>query len=212
MTKTRSSRAFALFIFVFLLTSAVSAQKAEITVSLNEAFFDAVLDSVFQNFDPPSFPIKESRTSGCDESVKIVREMNGVRTVVRFREGKIFVPLAFTGKYSAPFVGCVDFAGWAESNIDLEFDREGQRLIGKARVLNVNLNGTGGVGSSMIAKMLQSSIDKKLNPVEILKLDKMSFVFPVNNAGNLKMRAVSVRPEVGNTFLNVNVGYDFLKE
>ena len=89
---------------ILLAVSISYSQRAEITLSLNEQFFDALLDSVYLNFEPPSFPIKAEKTSGCDESIKIVREMNGVRTAVRFREGKIYMPLAFTGKYSAPFV------------------------------------------------------------------------------------------------------------
>ena len=142
--------AFGAVLVIFLFISAASAQKAEITVSLNETFFDALLDSVFQNFNPPEFSIAKSdfyrrdaetprqiktefqtsnlsflensatpRLSGkntvCNESVKILREINGVRTAVRFREGKIFVPLAFSGSYSPPFIGCVEFAGWDPS-------------------------------------------------------------------------------------------------
>ncbi len=236
---------FISFLF-FLFFSAASAQRAEVTVSLNEAFFDALLDSAFQNFDPPEFSIAQNRLnrrdaetqrknniglsgfsssfvnssaslrlSGknpvCQETIKILREVDGVRTAVRFREGKIFVPLAFSGNYAPPFVGCVEFAGWAETNIELEFDQAGQRLIGRARVLNVHLNGTGGVGGTMIAKLLQSSIDKKLNPIEIIRLDKLSFGVPVQNGGNLRMRAATVRPEIGGGVLNIRVTYDFLK-
>ena len=239
-------RAFTTALAFLLFCSAAMAQKAEITVSLNEAFFDALLDSTFQNFDPPQFSIAQNvvqirdaemqtqaivfpgvrshsfnsfsgfprlnaRSTGCSETVKILREMNGVRTAVRFRDGKILVPLAFSGSYAPPFVGCVDFAGWAETNIDLEFDQIGQRLIGRARVLNVNLNGSGGVGGTVIAKLIQSSIDKKLNPIEIMSLDKISFGIPVQNAGNLRMKAVGVRPEIGLGFLNVHVTYSFLK-
>jgi len=196
---------------LFFLFSVVNAQKAEVSVGLSEAFFDALLDSTFQNFDPPEFPIVEEKSSKCNESVRILREMNGVRTAVRFREGKIFVPLAFSGNYAPPFVGCVGFAGWAETNIDLEFDEAGQRLVGRVRVLNVNLNGTGGVGGTMIAKLLQGSIDKKLNPIEIIRLDKLSFGVPVQNGGNLRMRAVSVRPEIGGGMLNIRVMYEFIK-
>ncbi|MBK8467436.1 MAG: hypothetical protein IPL32_16590 [Chloracidobacterium sp.] len=196
---------------LFLLFSAVNAQKAEVNVSLNEAFFDALLDSTFQHFDPPEFPIVVEKSSKCNESVRILREMDGVRTAVRFREGKIFVPLAFSGNYAPPFVGCVGFAGWAETNIDLEFDEAGQRLVGRVRVLNVNLNGTGGVGGTMIAKLLQGSIDKKLNPIEIIRLDKLSFGVPVQNGGNLRMKAASVRPEIGSGMLNIRVMYEFLK-
>src|SRR5205814_779652 len=86
----------------------------------------------FANYSAPRRP--SDQTSPCTESIKILREMNGVRTAVRFREGKIYVPLAFSGSYEPPFIGCVDFAGWAETNIDLEFDRAGRRLIGRARV------------------------------------------------------------------------------
>src|SRR5438067_3195764 len=120
---------------IFFLLSAASAQNpqnAAVTVSLNEAFFDALLDAVFTNFSPPEFSIAQGdgnhrgtgtrsennsasnapvfsfanypaprspsdQTSPCAESIKILREMNGVRTVVRFREGKIYVPLAFSG-------------------------------------------------------------------------------------------------------------------
>jgi len=137
--------------------------------------------------------------------------MDGVRTAVRFREGRILVPLAFSGNYAPPFVGCVEFAGWAESVIDLEYDQAGQRLIGKARVLNVNLNGTGGVGGTLIARLIQGSIDKKLNPIEILRLDKVSFGVPIQNAGNIRMKALGVTPEVANGSLNIRIAYEFSK-
>ncbi|MEP6787368.1 MAG: hypothetical protein ABJB40_02975 [Acidobacteriota bacterium] len=204
-------KAFAAGLAVFLLFSAANAQKAEVTISLNEAFFDALLDSIFKNFEPPAFPIVENKSSGCDESIKILREMNGVRTAVRFREGKIYMPLAFSGSYAPPFVGCLDFAGWAEASLDLEFDQNGQRLVGRARVLNVNLNGTGGFGSGAITKMIQNSIDKKLNPIEILTFDKISFGVPVQKSGNLRMKAVGVRPELGSGVVNIHIDYEFLK-
>ena len=238
-------RLFTAFLAVFLLFSAANAQKAEVTISLNEAFFDALLDSVYQNFNPPEFSIARNsihrrdaetqrnqnsramtafsftevsaslRLSGknpiCSETIKILREINGIRTAVRFRDGKLYVPMAFSGNYSPPFIGCVEFSGWAETNIDLEFDKDGQRLIGRAHVSNVNLNGSGGVGGSLIAKMLQGTIDKKLNPIEILRLDKVSFGIPIQNTGNIRMKAVGIRPEISNGLLNIHIDYEFLK-
>ncbi len=218
-------------VFVLAATSA-SAQKASVTLSLDEKFFDTLLDSVFQNFDPPEFAVAENSpprsgtanspvrgnsfagdsSAACSQTIKILREMSGVRTAVKFRDGKIYVPLAFSGNYAPPFVGCVEFAGWAEANIDLEFDPSGQRLTGRARVFNVNLNGTGGVGGSLIARMLQTSIDKKLNPIEILTLDKLSFGVPVQRSGNLRMRAVGARPVMGNGVINIHIDYFFSKE
>ncbi len=230
---------------ISLFSSVAMAQKTEVTVSLNEQFFDALLDSIFLNFGPPEFPIArggmnrgDANTPGltisssqdlmttflsaaqssqvgkaqiCAETVKMMREMNGVRTAVRFRDGKVSVPLAFAGNYNPPFVGCVEFAGWADAVIDLEFDQNGQRLIGKVKVLSVNLNGTGGMGGTLIARMVQGSLDKKLNPIEIFSLEKLSFGVPVQNSGNLRMKAVGIRPEVGNGMLNIRIDYQFSK-
>lgn len=193
-----------------LLSNMVSAQRADLTVSLNEAFFDTLLDSVLQNNDGPELPIGD-RTDSCSESIKLKREM-GVRTSVRFREGKVLVPLAFSGEHAMPFIGCVDFAGWADTVIDLEFDRAGQRLVGRARVQRVNLNGTGGIGGSLIANLLQGSIDRRLNPFEILTLEKLSFAIPIQNNRGLRAQAVAVKPEVGAGTLTVAVSYEFNRQ
>jgi hypothetical protein len=209
---------------IFFLFAIAPAQKTEITITLNEQFFDALLDAIYQNGGIPDIPLAQNRTApavvpatytssekpACPDSIKILRESNSVRTAVRFRDGKIYAPIAFSGSYSPPFVGCVDFSGYAETNIDLEFDQQNQRLIGRADVLNVSLNGTAGVGSNILAKMVQSSIDKKVNPVEILRLDKISFPVPVQNSKGLTMKAVGIRPEIGNGALNIHIDYEFI--
>jgi hypothetical protein len=239
-------------IAVFFILSAVmlaSAQKTEVTISLNEQFFDAALDAVFQHGGPLEFSIGQNsfgRTNEeatrdslgfvraaykkelepasfsaspplggsnkeCTEAIKLLREANGVRTAVRFRDGRILAPLAFSGNYNPPFIGCVPFGGWAESAIDLEFDQNGQRLVARARVLNVSLNGTGGVGGSVIAKMVQSSIDKKINPIELFPLDKLSFPLPLKGADGLQMKATGIRHEIQNGVINIIVSYEFVK-
>ena len=217
---------------LLLLVSLGKAQTAEVAVSLNEQFFDTLLDAIFKNFNPPEFPIAqnspkskvqspkfqtvayqtEEKSGVCNESIKLLREIDSVRTAVRFREGKIYAPIAFSGAYNPPLIGCVEFSGWAETNIDLEYDRNSQKLVGRVRVLNVSLNGTGGIGSSLLAKLVQSSIDKKINPIEILQTDKLSFVVPIQNAGGaLRMKAVNVRHEIANGVLNVYIAYEFVK-
>ena len=92
-----------------------------------------------------------------------------------------------------------------------EFDQAGQRVIGRVRVLNVNLNGTGGVGGSIIARMIQSSIDKKLNPIDIISLEKMHFMLPIRSSAKVRARATAVRPDVGNTVLSFHITYSFEK-
>ena len=211
---------------VLLFASATRAQQAEVTISFSEPFFDALLDSLFEHGGPPEIPLaaKENKTAPpktrlsnafatkgpCTETVKLLRENDAVRTAVRFREGKIYMPIAFSGGYNPPFIGCVDFAGYAESNIDLEFDKQGQKLIGRVRVLNVVLNGTGGIGSSVVTKMVQSAIDKKLNPIELIKADKLSFTLPVQNT-SIRMEASAIRSEVVNNSLQIHVDYNFPK-
>lgn len=252
-------RALTLGFLISLLISTALAQKPELTITLNEAFFDVLFDSVFKNFDPPEVPIARnsirheitetlrtlpdlkatstevskssldiphvhsfSLTSMpsrlrlehpvCKESIQLLRENNGMRSAVRFREGKIYAPLAFTGNYSPPFIGCVAFAGYAETNIDLEFDQNSQRLIARAKVFNVALNGTSGVGGSIIARLVQSSIDKKINPIEIIRMDKLSFLIPIQNGANLRMKATGVRHEIENGLLKIHIAYEFLKK
>ena len=104
-----------------------------------------------------------------------------------------------------------NFSGYAEANIDLEFDQASQRLVARARVFNVSLNGTAGIGSSVIAKLVQSSIDKKINPIEIIRMDKLSFLLPIQNGANLRMKATGVRHEIDNGTLKIHIAYEFLK-
>lgn len=214
---------------VLLLIPVVKAQAAEITLTLNEQFFNALLDSMFEHGGPPEISIAGTskklvahdprpvsafapvdRSGPCNETIRLLRESSNVRTAVRFRDGKIYAPLAFAGNYDPPLIGCVDFSGYAETNIDLEYDRQSKSLIGRVRVLNVVLDGTGGIGSSVVTKMVQSSIDKKLNPIELIKAEKLSFNVPVQNT-SIRMEAAGIRNEIVNGSLLIHVDYNFPK-
>lgn len=244
---------------IFAVTMCVSlaqAQTPEVSVALNEQFFDALLDAIFKNFNAPEFPLakndfrfqvpdsasksrdlrafvpryekvnfnflndrppgiwkpESALISECNESIRLLREIDGVRTAVRFRDGKIYAPIAFSGSYNPPLIGCIDFQGWAETSIDLEYNRQSRKLVGQVRVLSVNLGGITNLASGVLSRLVQGSIDKKINPIEILQIDKLSFVVPVQNAGgSLKMKATAVRHEVVNGSLNVHIGYEFAK-
>ena len=235
-----TKKVYSLILAILICASLGKAQTAEVTVSLNEQFFDALLDAIFKNFDAPEFPlarkiphsrfqIPDSVVSGnsfvgnqkpetkiqksiCNESIRLLREVDGVRTAARFRDGKIYAPIAFSGSYNPPLIGCIEFQGYAETNIDLEFDRQSRKLVGRVRVLSVNLGGVTNLASGVLSKLVQSSIDKKINPVEILQTDKLSFLVPVQNAnGSLRMKAGGVRHEISNGVLNITVTYEFSK-
>lgn len=187
-------------------------QKSEIALSVNEQFVDAALDAVLSKGEPPAIPLKaESGDASCRESVTLLRELNGVRSGVRFREGKINVPLAFRGSYRAMFIGCVDFSGTGEAVVEPEFDSQNQRIIAKTKLTNIALSGMAGVGSSLLAKLLQSNIDEKINPVELIRLEKLSFLFPIQNTGSLRLNAVGFRYTVQNGSVTFYIPYEFIR-
>ena len=56
---------------VLMLATFSNAQTAEVTVSLNERFFDVLLDALFKNFNPPEFPIAENSPKSKVQSRKL---------------------------------------------------------------------------------------------------------------------------------------------
>jgi hypothetical protein len=217
-----------LTLIVAIATFAIpaAAQKTEIGISFSEQFFDALLDAVFTHAAPPEFSLAQNRPmtgdvtgdgigmgvssrDSCNESIKLLRENNDVRTGVRFRDGKIIAPIAFTGHYNPPLIGCVPFGGWAEAVIDLQFDAAGQRLIAVAKAEKVSLNGTGGIASGLVGRMVQGTIDKKINPIEIIRTDKVTFLLPLHNSNTVRMRATGFRHDLINGQLNVRIAYEF---
>ncbi len=226
------SKLFVVFIFSAILFpaygQAVQSQpeRADVTITLNEQFFDAFLETLFKNFKPVEFSVAKvknetvkfetavyhPRDGKCSEVIKLEREISGMRTAVRFREGRILAPLAFSGSYDIPLVGCVDFSGWAETNVALEFDRDKQALLARVKVVNVNLNGVTGLASGVLSRLMQSSIDKKVNPTTILNTEKLSFIFPLESmGGNLQMKATEIRPEVAPGELKIKIFYELSK-
>ena len=228
-----TKRIFSLILAIFCLFSFARAQQAEVTITLNEQFFDALLDAMLSNsslefsiaLNGSRFKVQGSKSaelnfdranykknnSFCDEKIVLRREMDGVRTAVKFRDGKIYAPIAFTGSYNPPLIGCIDFQGYAETNVELGFDQNTQTLYGRARVLNVQLGGAPPVAGNLMARLVQSSIDNKINPIEILRTDKISFIVPIQKNGNLRMKAVGIKSDVGQGVLNVHVIYEFQK-
>ncbi|HMT09926.1 MAG TPA: hypothetical protein PKA82_18215 [Pyrinomonadaceae bacterium] len=215
---------------IALFAMSVSAQRTEVALTVNEQFFDALLDATFKHFDPPQFSIAMTDSSTdvdsgwlsksgpsfgenetCSSAITVLREFNGTRTSVRFREGRPQVQLAFSGARQAPLIGCIEFDGVADAVVDVQYDQQNKRLTGNVQITNVNVNGTGGYGGTVIARLVQGSIERKFNPVEILSLDKVSFGLPIPNAGRLQMNAVGVRTEMTGGAMVVRIEYEFVK-
>jgi hypothetical protein len=202
--------AFASFVFIFQFSA--FAQRPELTLTLNEQFIDAAIDAVLQKGEPPAVDLRSEQSDpSCRESLRLRRESSGVKTAVRFREGKIIAPIAFEGSYRMPLLGCIDAAGSADTVIDLEFDQPGQRVLARAKVSGVSLNGTGGVGKNLLGRLVQSSVDERVNPIELVKLERLSFVFPIQNSGSLKLTAVGFRYTIQNGIISLHIAYDLIR-
>jgi len=200
------------FALLFLSFGFTFAQKPEITLTLNEQFMDATIDAVLQKGEPPAIELRGEQTdSGCRETLRLRRELSGVKSAVRFRDGKILAPIAFDGNYRMPVIGCVDVAGSADTQVDLEFDQAGQRIVARVKVTGVSLNGTGGVGKGLLGRIVQTSVDERVNPIEVVKLERLSLLFPIQNSGTLKMTAVGFRYTVQNGGINLHVAYDLIR-
>ncbi|HYJ47352.1 MAG TPA: hypothetical protein VEV81_12135, partial [Pyrinomonadaceae bacterium] len=120
-----------------------TAPAAEVTVTLNEQFFNSLLDAIFTRLRAPQYPLSLAGLSvegqkdaavqlrrpsfslshagagadTCESVVMLEREMGGVRTQVRFENGRVVAPLAFKGNYSMALLGCISFQGWADTVI-----------------------------------------------------------------------------------------------
>jgi hypothetical protein len=207
----------------------VSEQPAaEATVTLNEQFLNAFLDAMFSQLREPQFPLsiaegtKEENQEtvlaahaslksgdGCASVIVLERERDGVKTAVRFENGRIIAPLAFSGTYDAA-LGCLSFSGWANSVVTLEFDRERQALMARVSVEQVQLTGVPRLANGVVASLVQNSIDKRFNPYELFKAEQLSATIPVKAAGgSLRLRAREMRPEIIPGAVRIQIIYEF---
>jgi len=82
-------KSFAAALAVFLFATAAVAQRAEVSVSVNEVFFDSLLDSMYQNFDAPKFSVGGETSTIWDECIRITGGVYLWRTGVKFRGGVV---------------------------------------------------------------------------------------------------------------------------
>ncbi|GAC1446342.1 MAG: hypothetical protein NVSMB56_04110 [Pyrinomonadaceae bacterium] len=157
-----------------------------------------------------STPQGGNAQAGCPNQVMIVREMKGVNTTVRFVDGKVVSPIAFTGSYLVPVIGqCIDFHGAAKANITLKFDQEKQTLYGQINVEGVDLENAPAF-NSVITSYVQNAINSRVNPVEVLRASQLTLNIPVQSSnGTLKAQVKDVRSEIKDNALRLHITYDF---
>ena len=177
-------------------------------IVLKQDFFNQVLGTIFGQMSPPSFPLG-SQSAECAGQITLIQQGSGVQTGVVFENGKLGAPLAFTGSYGSPF-GCLQFTGWAQSNMQLRFDQASQSVFGQLNVETVNLDGVNPVWSALVTPIVQSTLNERVNPIRIIDGKQLSVNLPIAAAkGNLQAAVQDVRAEVRDNALNLFVIYGF---
>jgi len=185
------------------------------TLTVNEQFLNSFLIGMFDNLQEPSMPLTvggAQSSTNCASEIRLKREVNGVRTSVKFENGRIVGPLAFAGAYNSTLLGCVEFTGWADSELTVEFSRERRALLARFRVLDIHLNNTPGLLNDPLRNMVQTQIDRRYNPVELFTLEQLSTTANIKPAnGALRLEATGVRPEITPNELALHVTYRFVR-
>lgn len=188
-----------------------NAPAAEATVTVNEQFVNSALEGIFDHLREPSVPIS-SGGSGCASEIRLKREVAGVRTAIHFENGRAVGPLAFSGAYYSSLLGCVEFSGWADSEINLSFDANRRAVIARFHLREIHLSDMPALANGPVLNLVQSTIDRRYNPVELFTLDQLSTTVSIPQAGGaLRLKATSIRTEITPNALALHVSYEFVK-
>jgi len=197
------------------------------TLTLNQQFFDTILQTIFRDMNAPAFPLNitgqnspessfqpaqiafQDNSGNCDGKITLLPEGSGVKTDVRLQDGRINAPLAFSG--STTLLGqCFPFKGWAQAGLNLYFEPNEQTVNGEIKVETVNLDGVSPVASGIIAQFVQNSLNSRVNPITILRGRQIALNLPIAaTGGTLNAQVKDVRSEIKENNLNLFITYDF---
>lgn len=196
--------------------AAGAIQAGEVLVVLNEELLNALLEGMVSLPSPPTFQLSEPRKEragpACANEVTLIRESMGTRTAVRFEPGRIAAPVAFRGSYEAALVGCLKFEGWADASLDLAFDQARQVLTARVAVKQVYLKNVPSLVGDGVTALVQGAIDKRVNPIELLRAEQLGARIPVSQGNALRLRAREVRHEIVRKELRLRIFYEVVRE
>lgn len=190
-----------------------------VTIALEQSFVDAVLATTFSGLGTPTFHLGQNRDGaerienalfqgGCANEITLLPEGSGAKTGVQFHNGTINAPMAFTGNYNLG--GCIQFKGWAQTSIKLQFDQEKQTVFGYVNVDGVNLEGVNPLANNFVTVFVQGAINQKVNPLVLVSEQQLSLMIPVKASnGAVKARAKDVRAEILDGSLKLYLTYEF---
>jgi len=194
---------------------AASGPSAEVTVVINEQFLNAFLTAMFDHLNEPSMPLTiggAQSSPNCASEIRLKRENASTRTSVHFENGKIIGTLAFAGAYNQSLMGCIEFAGSANTDVNLEYDASRRAVLARFYVREIHLDNTPAMLNGPLLAMVQGAIDRRYNPVEVFTLEKLSTRVEIQPAGGaLQLRAKEVRTEITPAALTLHIIYEFVK-
>ena len=176
-------------------------------VELDEQFFGALLDSIFRDLNKPAFP--PAAGEGCQNQVIVEPNAGDVKTGVLMRDGKVIVPLAFSGTYNL-LGNCQNLRGTAEAGLEFRFAPEEQTLYGQLNVAGVNVEGMAPLLSGFVTAFVQGAINQRVNPLVLMRGQQLTLAIPVQAAGGtLQAQTREVHEEAKDGKLRLYVTYDF---
>lgn len=173
----------------------------------------------------PSFPLSLTENTGakkseaasyallqggaCDGRITLLPEGSGVQSTLKFENNKIVAPLAFSGTYNS-MLGCINFSGWTQANLELRFDPAQQTVIGQLNIETVNLDGISSFLGGIVTPLVQKTLNERVNPIQILQGKQIALNLPIAATnGNMQATVKDVRAEIKDSALNLYVIYEF---
>jgi hypothetical protein len=188
-----------------------------VVIALEQSFVDAIMATTFSGLGTPTFQLGQNRDErferalfqgGCINQITLLPEGSGAKTGVQFRKDSINAPMAFTGSYNLG--GCIQFKGWAQTSIKLQFDQEKQTVFGYVNVEGVNLEGVNPIANNFVTVFVQGAINQKVNPLVLVSEPQLSLMIPVKASnGAVKARAKDVHAEIQDGSLKLYLTYEF---
>jgi len=187
-----------------------------VVIALEQSFVDAVMATTFSGLGTPTFQLGQNGErfeqalfqGGCTNEITLLPEGSCAKTGVQFSNGAINAPMAFTGSYNLG--GCIQFKGWAQTSIKLQFDQEKQTVFGFVNVEGVNLEGVNPIANNFVTVFVQGAINQKVNPLILVSEPQLSLMIPVKASnGAVKARAKDVRAEILDGSLKLYLTYEF---
>jgi len=192
-----------------------NAPTAEATLTVNEQFLNSFLTAIFDNLQEPAMPLTiggAAPSAQCASEIRLKREVQGVRTAVHFENGRVVGPLAFAGAYNQSLLGCIQFSGWADAEVVLEFNSDRRALVARFHLSQIHLGDVPAIANGPLLNMVQTAIDRRYNPVDLFTLDQLSTRVDIQPAkGALQLKAKEIRPEITPSGLTLHITYEFVK-